>query len=850
MKLEKYIQENKLKSLNEYFVRYIFYPEYGEEGLDMLVSENPIRSDDGATTYYIDFTINTKLKKYAIECDGLYYHAEGAVTNEYFNRLQEKQNTILAKGYDLIRFTNNLVRNEPQKVTWELRRRFIADEQLYKLFLKRNKGVTPHEVQQEALDALEQNREEGHKKGIVIMATGLGKTYLSAFDVKNFHAKKALFIVHINDVLKSALNSFQNVLPDKANNMALYNGENREITGKDIIFASIQTLSRDNNLTKFSPNEFEYIILDETHHIAAPTYKKVFEYFNPRFFLGLTATPFRTDDADVPSYYKNNIVYEIDQSEAIKRGLLVPYKYFGFKDDVDYTNIYYSGFRYDVDDLNKSLMIERRDTAVINRFKEMVGDRKTIGFCVSIEHADWCAEKFREQGIKAEAIHSKLDNPIVEIDEDKEKTLIDRFRDDEFQVAFVVNMFNEGIDIPDVECLLFLRPTESKTVFIQQMGRGLRISPEKENVLILDFIGNYRTAGNILTGLNIKDPSGLEKRVIKEGKEQKVVYFYDNNGCQVQFDEEVVDVFKKLRADSTTTIREDLIESQWLEYADYLNKWTENNLYWKTTKQNRWFETQMEGLNILAENRNIDSDMFIEEIQNIVESKYPGKNMSAKAFRSLFISKITGFLDSSPTDNFYEVLAKTKGNFQDLDSYKYIISRQIEKLFYWNQIYGSVNRYSTEQVNYWDFEIYPIFFIYEILMKMEEEYGFENPRITFNEFNYFVSVTKTQEDANRVIEQIIEYRNHEEKYELAKVLNEACHIDQRFIYLIIYSDFLGLTRDKDVIIKQGKKQELHERVKRFLELQSSDKLITPVKNFDKYKEMLLSTKDIFDFHKF
>jgi superfamily II DNA or RNA helicase len=849
MKLNDYLlkNKNKLNNLEENFLINIYFKDFGEKGLDFITPQVKINKPLGEGVWYIDFTINTKYRKYAIECDGLYSHAKGAVTPEYFENLQKKQNEIIKLGYKLIRFTNKMVREKPEECIWEIRRDVLADKQLSDIYLKRVGKITPHQVQIDALKKLKETRENGQKKGLIIFATGLGKTYLSGFDVKQFTPKKVLFIVHIYEILKQSKNSFEDVLPKRIKEMGFFIGSNKE-KNKNIIFASIQTLSRQKNLNNFNPTDFDYIIFDESHHIAAPTYKKIFLFFKPKFFLGLTATPDRMDRQDILPFYDNNVIFEMNQEEAIKKGYLVPFHYYGFKDDVDYSNIYYNGFKYDVTDLNKLLLIEERDEAIIKKYTELAPNKKTIGFCASIEHADWCAEKFREAGISAVSIHSRLDESDTPIDLKDRDQLIEDFRKNKYKVAFVVNMFNEGVDFPEVECLLFLRPTESKTIFIQHMGRGLRISPGKNGVTILDFIGNYKTAGLILAGLGIKNPNQLE--VKKTG--EKEIYTYDNNGCKVTFESEVIDIFKKLASQSTKEVRTELISEEWLEYGKYLEKWTKKNLYWKTTQQNANFEVHMEALNILDQNPKITQDDFITKIQETINSKYKGKNMTA-GFRSLFLSKITGFVTSkSPlkVTSIFKEVKKLTTDFRKLSSYEDILTKQMEKIFYWNDIYSTVNKYikKEDRVNYKDFKIYPFFFLYEIILKLVDDFGYKDYYINKDEFNNFLAVSKNHQEVDKVVEKIIEFRNDSEKYEVEKYLNLKNKIDPRFYKVLHYNKHIIQLKD-GIRLNPNTLDEIKDKVKVFKKLIEEEKLIF----FDeehpkKYFDLLYSTKDLLKYH--
>jgi len=851
MRLNNYLYKHRkaLNDLAKTFLINVYYKDFGEKGLDYITPEYEIPKPDGSGVYRIDFVIETKFKKYAIECDGLYYHAKGAVTREYFDHLQKKQNEIIAKGFHLIRFTNDLIRKKPQDCIWEIRRNFIGDEELYKIYLNRLGDIEPHYIQRRALEELQNTRNKGNKKGLVVFATGLGKTYLSAFDVEQFKAKTVLFIVHINEVLNDAYNSFQDVLPKKIKEMGYYVGSTKE-KSKKFLFASIQTLSRTKNLNKFKKDEFDYIIIDETHHTAAPTYKKIFSYFEPKFVLGLTATPERMDKKDILPFYDNNLVYRIDQKEAIEMGYLVPFHYYGFRDNVDYTGIYFNGFKYDINDLNKLLMIKNRDKAIIKKFKEMATDKKTIGFCVSIEHADWCAKTFQAAGINAVAIHSKLDDSETSIDTKERDKLIKGFKNNKYQVAFVVNMFNEGVDFPDVECLLFLRPTESKTIFIQHMGRGLRLSPGKESVLILDFIGNYKTAGMVLSGLGLNNGTGDLKKIKKNNKE---LYYYDNNGCKVEFENEVVDVFKQLEAAATKKIRKNLISDEWMHYANYLYDWTKDNLYWKVGQQNKHFEVHFEALNLLEENPDISESNFKDIIHNIVKEKYPAKWSMSAGFRALFLSKISGYVTNktplSITKPFKIIKARTK-DFSELETYVDDLTNQMEKIYYWNNIYGSYNKYvkKEDRVSFKDFKIYPFMFIYDLLIRLVDDFGFEDSTISELEFNSFIAVTKNHFEVEQVANKIVEFRNYEYKHELAKLLIKKNNIDTRFYKILPYNKYLLVT-DNGVSIDKEKIEDLRYRVNKFRKLLNSNRVIFfDEKKPNKYLNFLYSEKDFFTYH--
>lgn len=852
MKLSDYLKKYKsyLNNLEENFITNIFFRDYGEKGLDLIIPQYEVIKPDGSGKWKYDFFIKTKKNKYIIETDGLYSHAEKAVTKIYFDNLQEKSNYPQSLGIKVLHLTNNKVREKPEEVIWELRRFFMGDKELYDLYLNRVGEIKPHEIQQEALQKLDATRDEGNTKGLVVLATGLGKTYLSAFDIKQFQAKKALFIVHINEILKQSYNSFMDVLPTLRNKMGFYNGLVKE-NNKNIIFASIQTLSRKTHLSKFKPDEFDYIVIDETHHSAAPSYKKIFDYFKPKFFLGLTATPERMDRKEILPFYDENLVFQIGQKEAIERGYLVPFRYYGFKDNIDYSKIYFNGFRYDVQDLNKLLMIKKRDKEIINKFKEYAIDKegkikKTIGFCVSIEHANWCTKMFKDAGFNAISIHSKLDSPDLEVDEkDRDKAISD-FRNGKYDIAFVVNMFNEGIDIPDIECLLFLRPTESKSIFIQHMGRGLRISPNKEHVLVLDFIGNYKTAGVILGGLGFGN--GL-KDLEKEKRGDKIVYFYDNNGCRVEFDEEVIDIFKKLNALNSKKADLDLIPDEWKDYADYLEENTKEGvkLHWKIGNKNNHFEVHLWALEHISKQLNkISSEEISKSLRDQSKRKFPGKTM--EGIRALFLSKILGFLkNTTPMEltEAYEFLSKSKNKEE-------VISNQLEKFCFWNNIFSLTNRHISKEdrrpINNY-FHIYPLFFIYECLIKLKEKYGYEKSFLTKFEIDTFLSLAREHSEIDEVISRIVDYREHEERYQIEKHLKEKNHIDSRLFPVLKHCKYF-LWKNNKIEINLKTYDEMVKKLNLFNYLLNKKKLIFfNEDNPEEYFNLLCSKKDLISYHK-
>ena len=355
--------------------------------------------------------------------------------------------------------------------------------------------IAPYSYQQEILDRLEAERKvRGHYRNLVVAATGTGKTVISALDYKRFRKQnpdkpcRLLFVAHREEILKQSMYTFRAVLKD-ANFGEMFVG-NYKPEGIDNLFISIQTFNSQSFTEKTTPEFYDYIIVDEFHHAAAPTYQKLLTYYNPRIMLGLTATPERMDGKNILPYFNNRIASEIRLPEAIDRKLLCPFQYFGVTDTVDLDKLKWAAGGYDKGELSRiytlsGMMANRRADLVVSsllKYVTDIDDVKGLGFCVSIEHAEFMSNYFNEHSIPSMFLtgHSP--------DEERKEAKARLVKGD-VRFIFVVDIYNEGVDIPEVNTVLFLRPTESLTVFLQQLGRGLRLSEDKECLTVLDFIG-------------------------------------------------------------------------------------------------------------------------------------------------------------------------------------------------------------------------------------------------------------------------------------------------------------------------------------------------------------------------
>ena len=390
----------------------------------------------------------------------------------------------------------------------------------------------PRGAQIEALYSLEKSREEGFDKGLVVAATGIGKTYLSAFDSAKYN--RILFVAHREEIIKQAAQSFKNVR--NSDDIGFFYG-NQKDTKNSFIFALVQTLGKDEYLNEeyFSKDYFDYIIVDEFHHAVSSNYKKIIDYFTPKFLLGLTATPERLDSKDVFALCDYNMVYEVRLKDAINKGWLVPFRYYGIYDEtVNYEDIDYKNGKYDDKQLEEALMLNKRGELILNHYLKY-NSKRAMGFCTSRHHAEYMAKVFNENNIPSAAVYSGEKGEYSE----ERNIALSKLTSGELKVIFSVDMFNEGLDVPAIDMVMFLRPTQSPTIFLQQLGRGLRKFKDKKYLNVLDFIGNYKKANLVPFLLSGKEYSASECKKNKQGD-----YEFPEE-CIVDFDFKIIDIFKK-----------------------------------------------------------------------------------------------------------------------------------------------------------------------------------------------------------------------------------------------------------------------------------------------------------------
>ncbi len=421
---------------------------------------------------------------------------------------------------------------------------------------KVSKLYRPRGAQIEALYALENSRAEGARRGLIHAATGIGKTYLAAFDSEPY--ERVLFVAHREEILKQAAESFYHVR--KSEDYGFFDGNNK-VYDKSVIFASVASLGKAEYLEEgyLAKDYFDYIVIDEFHHAVTNQYQRIVNYFEPKFLLGLTATPERMDDRNIYEICDYNVPYEISLKEAIEKSMLVPFRYYGIYDEVDYSKVKFSNGTYDTEELNTVYIGNIRRYDMIYKHYRKHQSKRALGFCCSKAHAEAMAREFCNRGIKAVAVYSNANSPYAE----DRSVAIAKLEHKEIQVIFSVDMFNEGVDIASVDMVMFLRPTQSPIVFLQQLGRGLRTSKQKEYLTVLDFIGNYEKAGNIRNLLKGTNNRNLE---LQQGKSTAESPYPD--GCLVDFDMNVIDLFAEL--EKKTLSRKQMIQNEYYRIKDLL----------------------------------------------------------------------------------------------------------------------------------------------------------------------------------------------------------------------------------------------------------------------------------------
>ena len=495
---------------------YIFLRSEAKEGCAFVGSNNLSRQ---ALTSAHEWAL-----RYDLIADDAYHSHQFSMIREAFQRVFLHEHTRRLT-FDWVRQYQS-VRQPPQRLGVHTN---TTDE-----------VVTPRPDQEAALQALAETRKQGNLRGLVVLATGMGKTWLSAFDVQQMQAKRVLFVAHREEILRHAQATFASLLG--GHSTGLYTSQVRQGEA-DCLLASIQTLGKAEHLEQFAPEHFDYVIVDEFHHASAPTYRALLDYFKPKFLLGLTATPDRSDQADILSLCDNNLVFERNLVHGIDQNALVPFHYYGIWDgSVDYREIPWRNGKFDPDALENQFASERRAHHALNTWR----DHKqscTLTFCISTKHADYMAAYFNRHGVRAGSVHSQSTL--------RRNEALTQLQNGQLQVLFSVDLFNEGVDIPGIDTVMMLRPSDSKIIFLQQLGRGLRLAPGKSHLVVLDFIGNHHS---FLTKPMALFGTDNIRQAVKQSQAPTLP-----SGCFANFDLEITDFWQKIAAQQRTTALEDLM---------------------------------------------------------------------------------------------------------------------------------------------------------------------------------------------------------------------------------------------------------------------------------------------------
>ena len=418
--------------------------------------------------------------KIAIEIDGETYHNPSKVSeNKYADDLL-KQNSLVYDNWKVYRWIYSQLEKQPEKVKDELIT-FLGTSPMFKAFeadlpVQMGQTIELRDYQQEATENLQKMREDGKTIALLYHATGVGKTITAATDAKAVGGR-TLFLVNALKLASQAKETFAKVWPEAT--LGEYTGSQKDMT-QTVILATVQSISKD--LEKFSPTDFDYLIVDECHHAAANTYQKIFTYFHPKFILGLTATPERSDGEDMLELFQN-VAHKMDLKTAVERGVLVPIRCIRVKTNIDLTDVRINGIKYNSQDLESKLFIPERNQLIVDTYLKYVNGKKTVIFCASVDHAAEISKLLRDSGVKAEAVSGR---DRVEV---REKILKD-YETGSTNVLCACDLLNEGWDSPHTTVLFMARPTMSKTIYLQQLGRGTRRCPGKEDLLVIDFVDN------------------------------------------------------------------------------------------------------------------------------------------------------------------------------------------------------------------------------------------------------------------------------------------------------------------------------------------------------------------------
>lgn len=492
----------------------------------------------------IDFAVMTDDEKIAFEIDGETWHDPGKVSREKYIDDLLKQNSMIFEGWKVFRWTDYQIYKTPERVKDELIT-FLG----YSPALTYFDGDTPRqkgevfklrEHQEEALANLVKIRENGKTIALVQGATGSGKSAIGVLDAKQT-GKRVLFLAHTKELVEQGVSNFEKLWQGVS--VGRFYDEYHD-TDSFVVCASVQSIIR--NLEQFDPNDFDYLIIDECHHASAKSYRKILTYFHPKFTLGLTATPERADGEDLLEIFQN-FAHKLDIKEAVETGVLCPVRCIRIKTNINMSDVRINGFKYNALDLEETIMVPDRNNLIADTYIEYANGKSAVIFCTSVKHAEVLSDMLCERGVKAKAVSGGIKTAV-------RKQILDDYSQRKIQVLCACDLLNEGWDSPITEVLFMARPTMSKTIYMQQLGRGMRLHKDKEFLMVFDFVDNanmFNSAYSLHRLLNISEyvPGGLvlgtrhaiewDKDMFQKGNKPAVLIDFP----VYAMDYEVIDIF-------------------------------------------------------------------------------------------------------------------------------------------------------------------------------------------------------------------------------------------------------------------------------------------------------------------
>ena len=486
----------------------LFADTFGAEKAGYLYSQYPF-FDIYQKSRFADFLIENGGRKVAIEIDDEASHNPKLVSVNKFSDDLLKQNSMIYLGWDVYRWAVRQMQQQPETVKDELRV-FLGNHPPFReiqdyLPSQRGKALDGSrlelkEHQKEALLALDEMRSRFESIALLYHATGTGKTVTAVMDAKHFN-KRTLFLAHTVELVDQAAKTFRELWPLAGVGRYV---ENVKQGNAFVVCGSIQSVAL--NLERFKPDDFGYIIIDEAHHASADTYQKVLSYFTPEFTLGLTATPERADDQNILDIFKNT-AHKLDIQTAVEIGELVPVRCIRIHTNIDLTKVRFNSVQYNIRDLESKIYVPERNQLIVDTWLQYVKDKRTVIFCASVKHAKEIAERLHEAGVAAESVSGEVKASL-------RKETLARFEKGETKVLCACDLLNEGWDCPATEVLFMARPTMSRVLYTQQLGRGMRLAEGKDSLMVFDFVDNasqYNAPYSMHRLFRLKDyqPGGL-----------------------------------------------------------------------------------------------------------------------------------------------------------------------------------------------------------------------------------------------------------------------------------------------------------------------------------------------------